>query len=345
MRSKVLLGSLVFCLIGVLVGFCCFKTAEAAQDPKNLNIGIITITVLEEPWNTMFIQSLERVKAEKPHGLELEWDISENVYPPDAERVLKTYAKTGKYDILWGHSSYGDTIKKLSREFPDILWAIGGDGNEPAGGNAYWVNVEVGEPAYLIGMLAGMMTKSNILGVVASYPYPNINFPVNGFKFGAKAVNPDVRVIITFIESWFDPPKAKQAALAQIAAGADMIFAERFGPFEACKEKKVLGFGNYVDQNDLASEVVLSSTIGKFDPIIDFMVDRWWDHQTKGTPYDAPMEKVEFRMKEGSGDIAPYHQLASRVPDDVKKKIEETRKQMLDGTLQVPRSPKPPVSD
>lgn len=345
MKSKVLLGSLVFCLIGLLVGFCCFKTAEAAPNPKKLKIGIIFVTVMEDPWNTAFLQSLERVKAEKPYGLDLEWDISENVYPPDISRVMKQYAKTGKYDIIWAHSGYGDAVKKISREYPDILWCMSGEGNDPAGGNAYWVNMDQGEPAYLLGMMAGLMTKSNTLGVIASYPFPNLNLLVNGFKLGAQAVNPDVRVIASFTESWFDPPKAKEAALAQIAAGADMIYAEQFGPFEACKEKNVMAFGSTVDQNNLAPEVVISSSIGKWDPVINFIVDRWWENQTKGIAYDAPMTKVEFRMKDGSGDIAPYHQLASRVPDNVKKKIAETRKQMLDGTLQVPRDPKPPVSD
>jgi basic membrane lipoprotein Med (substrate-binding protein (PBP1-ABC) superfamily) len=70
---------------------------------------------------------------------------------------------------------------------------------------------------------------------------------------------------MAYIESWFDPPKGKQSALAQIAAGADFIYAERFGPFETAKEKGKLAFGHFVDQNSLAQDIVVSSTIARWD--------------------------------------------------------------------------------
>jgi basic membrane lipoprotein Med (substrate-binding protein (PBP1-ABC) superfamily) len=82
-------------------------------------------------------------------------------------------------------------------------------------------------------MIAGKMTKSNVLGVVAAMPIPEVNRLSNAFCNGAKEVNNKVRCKFSFIGSFFDPPKAKEAALAQIEAGADVLYAERFGVIEA----------------------------------------------------------------------------------------------------------------
>lgn len=282
------------------------------------------------------VQSLDRVKEEKPHGLMVNWDILENVSYPDAERVLRGLAKTGKYDIIWAHSAYSEAVEKMCRDFPDILFAFSGSGNTAIGGNAYWIYMYFKEPPYLLGILAGLMTKTNTIGAVASFPFPSITVPLNSFFSGAKAVNPDIKGVVTYIETWFDPPKAKEATLAQIAAGADFIFAERLGPVAACKEKGVYVFTIHVDQNYLGPEVVLSSTIAKWDPAALYLIDIWWDHVVKGTPYNAPMDKILFDMKDGAGDIAPYHSLASKVPDDIKKKVIQAREDILSGRLVVP---------
>jgi basic membrane lipoprotein Med (substrate-binding protein (PBP1-ABC) superfamily) len=107
-------------------------------------------------------------------------------------------------------------------------------------------------------MLAGGLTKSNKVGVVGGYPVPEVNRLVNAFIAGAKEVNPVVEVLVNFINSWFDPAAAKEAALAQIDAGADVLYAERFGVIEAAEEKGLFAFGNMSDQNELPEFVVSS---------------------------------------------------------------------------------------
>jgi basic membrane lipoprotein Med (substrate-binding protein (PBP1-ABC) superfamily) len=318
----------------------------AAQTPTEVNIAGITITPLEEPWNTSWIQTMERLKAEKPHGLTINLDVTENVAPPDAERVLREYAQTGKYDIIWAHSAYPDAIKVLKDEFPDILWAFSGSGNEGLGGNAYWADVYVHEPAYLMGIIAGMMTQSDTIGAVAAFPFPNVNSPLNGYIAGARSVNPEVQVKATYIESWFDPPKAKESAEAQIAAGADFIYAERFGPFEAVQaHPDTYAFGHFVDQNSLAPEVVVTSVVARWDPDAMVVIDAWWDHVVNGTPYSAPVERVQFFMKDGGADLAPYHDLESTIPQEVKDAVEQARADILSGALEVPYSEEAVTSD
>ncbi len=338
MSGKTLVGSIVVMMATVLFGSLISVTGLAAEKtPTEVNIAIMCIAVVEEPWNTSLIQSLERVKAEKPHGLDVRWDVvGEEVYPPDAERVLGQVAKTGKYDIIWAHSSYSDAIEKLASKYPDTIWVFSGSGNTGLGGNAYWMYTFVHEPAYLLGVMAGLMTKTDTIGAVASYPYPDVTAPLNGYVAGAKSVNPNLKVKVTYIESWFDPPKAKEATLAQIAAGADFIYAERFGPFEACKEKGVMGFGHFVDQNSLSPNVVLSSTLSFWDNNIKYLIDEWWNHVTKGVPYNAPKEKVFYLMADGGGDIAPYHQLGDKVPEKVKEAVKKVRSDIISGKLKIP---------
>ena len=92
------------------------------------------------------------------------------------------------------------------------------------------------EPAYLAGMLAGGLTKSNVIGVVAAMPIAEVNRLANAFILGAQSVNPDVTALVSFINSFYDPATAKEAAVAQIGAGADVLYAERAGVIEAASE-------------------------------------------------------------------------------------------------------------
>lgn len=307
-----------------------------ATGPTELNVAMIFLNTVEEPYNTSFLQSWERVAAAKPHGLTVNYEYTENVAPPDAERVLRELATSGKYQMIFAHSTYSDQVKVLKDEFPDIAWGFTGSGNEGLGGNAYWLDVFVHEPAYLMGIIAGSMTKSNVIGAVAAFPFPNVNLPLNGYIEGAKSVNAEVVAKATYIESWFDPPKAKESATAQISAGADFIYAERFGPFEAATENPgTYAFGHFVDQSSLAPPVVVTSAIAKWDPAILQAIDGWWAHLTEGAAYAAPTDRIVFLMKDGGSDLAPFHDLDSVIPQEVKDAVEKAKADILSGALTV----------
>ena len=95
------------------------------------------------------------------------------------------------------------------------------------------------ESAYLSGMVAGGMTKTNKIGMVGGFPIPEVNRLMHAFMAGAKETNPKVKFTVTFIDTWYDPPKAKEAAFAMIDQGADLMYAERFGVSDAAKERGV----------------------------------------------------------------------------------------------------------
>lgn len=238
-----LLTSLLACLLltpnaNAFWGKKATEEVKKAEKPTAVNIAVLLSSPKEEPYNTALLQSLERVKLEKPEGLDLVWTITENVAPADAERVLRSVAESGKYDIIWPHSSsFVAADPALVDDFPETMWVFAGAAHKNKGGNFYHVVTYPHEPAYLAGIIAGMMTKNDTIGAVAGFPFADVSVQVNGFVEGAKSVNKNLKVKMTYIESWYDPTKAKEAALAQIASGADYIYAERFGPFDACKEK------------------------------------------------------------------------------------------------------------
>jgi len=319
--------------------------APAVNTPTELNIAAVMGSTIDEAWYKAFVESFKRIQAQKPHGLTLNLDYTENVWGDDAERALREYAASGKYQIIWATSSYSDQVQNLKDKYPDILWAFTGSGNTALGGNAYWTYNHVHEAAYLLGVIAGTMTKSNVIGAVAGFPYDDVNDVLNAYIDGAKSVNSNVKAKVTFIESWYDPPKAKEATYALIAAGADYIYAERQGPFEACAEKQVFGFGQYEDQNYLSPDVVVSSTILKWDPQFTYLIDEWWNHATAGKAYDAPMEPIWFPMADGSADIAPYHSFESQLPPELIQKVDQLKADIISGKLVVPLNVEPPTSD
>ncbi|HIQ03929.1 MAG TPA: BMP family ABC transporter substrate-binding protein [Desulfurococcales archaeon] len=308
-------------------------TASPTPTPtEKVRIAVIYVTPIEEPWNMALHQAMKW--AEK--HLNIEYVYTEKVHEADVERVMREYINLG-YKVIFPHSwGYHPVTIRLAKEFPDVLFCQGSGPVDIEWPNNvllydYWIQ----EAAYLAGMVAGLMTKTNVIGVVTAFAVPDVNRLVNAFCAGAKAVNPDVKIIVTFIESWFDPVKAKEAAAAQIEAGADFIYAERYGVFEACREaqkkgKRVYAFGNIVNQNDLAPDVVIASVVWDLRPFIKYVVDMVRRGEIKGGI-------VDWGMKEGWAKFVWNEKLKEKiVPPEVVKKIEEAKKAIIEGKLKVP---------
>ncbi|MBS3652254.1 BMP family ABC transporter substrate-binding protein [Pseudaminobacter sp. 19-2017] len=314
-----------------------------AEEPTKLKIAGILSAGKEAPWETSFVNSMDRVIAAKPHGLEIEVNYTENVYD-NAEQVFRTYAETGEYDILFGDTAYVDAIDKLKDEFPDIMFVMSGSGNQGLGGNAYWVFIHAHEPAYVMGQLAGKLTKSNVVGAISTFPAEDTNDQINAFFAGAKDVNPQVKQKITFIQSWFDPTKSNEATSAQIAAGADMIY-QMSSAFEVCEQSGIGCFGNYVDMSKVAPKSIVASTVVKWDPHINWIVDEWWKVKTTGGKFDAPTEPRWFTWQEDSGELVINPSWEAKLPDGVKKLVAEGTEAIKTGQKKIELNIDEPKSD
>jgi basic membrane lipoprotein Med (substrate-binding protein (PBP1-ABC) superfamily) len=187
-------------------------------------------------------------------------------------------------------------------------------------------------------MLAGGLTQSNVIGVVGGYPVPEVNRIVNAFIAGATAVNPEVDVITTFINSWFDPAAAKEAALAQVDAGADVLFAERFGVIEAAAENELLSFGNMSDQRDLAPQSVVSGPVWHMEPTVDYILS-----QVAGGTYTAQDLKDFSMMAKGGATLAPVNtEVTGGVPQELIDTVTAKETEINSGMFRVDIDEAPP---
>lgn len=326
-------GKITTALFGGLSALIMMAAAAQAENPTKVKIAGVLSAGKEAPWETSFINSMNRVIAAGPHGLDVEVEYTENVYD-NAEQVFRTYAETGEYDIIFGDTAYADAIEKVKGDFPNIMFVMSGSGNRGLGDNAYWVFIHAHEPAYVMGEMAGKLTKSNVVGAVSTYPAEDTNDQLNAFFAGAKSVNPNVKQKITYIQSWYDPTKANEATAAQIAAGADMIY-QMSGTFEVCEQKEIGCFGNYVDMSAFAPKSVVASATVNWDPQIDWVIDQWWNAKTTGAKFDAPKDPKWFTWKEGSGDVVVGQGWAAKLPQDVKKMMDDSIAAIKSGAKQV----------
>jgi basic membrane lipoprotein Med (substrate-binding protein (PBP1-ABC) superfamily) len=179
-------------------------------------------------------------------------------------------------------------------------------------------------------MIAGGMSKSNKIGMVGGFPIPEVNRLMNAFMAGAKEVNPKVEFMVTFINSWFDPPKAKEAAFAMIDQGADVMYAERFGVSDAAKEKGKLAIGNVIDTQDKYPETVVASALWNMEPTIDLALK-----QVKEGKFKAEDFGMYSTMKYKGSELAPLGTFAAKVPAALVAKVEAKQKAILAGTFTV----------
>jgi basic membrane lipoprotein Med (substrate-binding protein (PBP1-ABC) superfamily) len=238
--------------------------------------GAITVfgayaTQIEEPWDGVIHAALN---AEMEAG-RIAYTFTDDIgYAGDMERVLRETAEQDAPDIIFG-DAFGneEAARAVAADYPDIAFVFG-SGQGPAEPNFSVFDNWIHEPAYLAGMIAGGVTQSGVLGVVGGYPVPEVNRIVNAFIAGAQETNEDVEVKVTFLNSWFDPAAAKEAALAQVGAGADVLFAERFGVIEAAQENDLVAIGNMSDQKGLAPGNVVTSVTWNMAPTVAYVIDQ-----------------------------------------------------------------------
>jgi len=327
-------------VLAVMLVFSAALFAGGSQDQMKGDDGFkmaaIFQTSIEEPWDGAIHSACEKVAKE----LGITYEFAEGVQAADFEKVVREYAERG-FDLIVGDAFLAgeEPSRRVAKDYPDVAFAFGSE-HGPQDPNYSVFDNWIHEPAYLSGIIAGMMTQTNVLGVVAAIPIPEVNRLVNAYKAGALSVNPDVKVKVSFIGSWFDPPKAKEAAVAMIESGADYLYAERFGVFEAAKEAGVYAFGNMSDQNSLAPDVVVTSCVWDVYPLIKNSVE-----SVQAGTWKAANLKDWSMMAAGGAKLAPYHGFESKLPEEVKAKVAEVKAKILDGSFTVPVDESEPISD
>jgi len=314
--------------------------APEAAAPANEKLVVFGAyaTAIEEPWDGVIHAALNKAME----AGEIDYTYTDDIgYAGDMERVLQEVAEKNKPDIIFG-DAFGneEAVRRVAADYPEIAFVFGSGGG-PAEPNFSVFDNWIHEPAYLSGMLAGGLTKSNVVGVVGGLPVPEVNRIVNAFIAGATAVNPDVDVKTTFINSWFDPAAAKEAALAQVDAGADVLFAERFGVIEAAAENGLYSFGNMSDQKELAPESVVSGPVWNMNPTVEYIVK-----QVKAGAYTAQDLKDFSMFAKGGASLAPINaDVTGGIPQELLDQVTAKEQEIKSGVFRVDiNEAQPPAS-
>ncbi len=322
-------------LLGTLAAVA-LAAALPVQAQTKLKVAAIYTVPVEQQWVSRIDKAL---KAAVARG-EIEYVFSENVANADYERVMRGYAEKGNQLIVGEAFAVEAAARKVAKDYPKVSFLLGSSGKPQAPNFSVFDNY-IQEPAYLSGMIAGGMTKTNKIGMVGGFPIPEVNRLMNAFMAGAKETNPKVEFMVTFINSWFDPPKAKEAAFAMIDKGADVMYAERFGVSDAAKEKGKLAIGNVINTQDKYPYTVVASALWNMEPTIDRALKL-----VKEGKFSAEDYGVYSTMKHKGSELAPLGTFEKKVPADLVAKVQAKQKAILDGSFAIKvddGQPKPTV--
>ena len=320
-------------ILATLLCVACFTgcgsdkpAAEESATPDSMAL-ILSGPANDQGWNAVAVGGLEATAAQ--YGLET--TIMENVDIADTESAYRQLAAEG-YDIIIGHGyQFGEPAAKVSSEFPNKYFLATEAGSSSENMASYVMACEQG--AYAMGLLCAGVTESNVIGVVGGFEQPSITKELEAFKLAAKSVNPDIKVLEIYINSFVDTNLGYEAAMTMIGQGADVIYQVANqagnGSIKACEEKNVYCCGNSYDQNSIAPAHVLSSTIYNMDQVMLTAVGAILDGTFKGGVYNLGMDKKVV-------EIAPYHDLETVIPQATRDLVAQACEQIISGELEIP---------
>ena len=217
--------------------------APAAAATEPLKIAFAYVGPVGDGGYT-FAHDQGRLALEKEFGDKIKTSYVESVPEgADAERVLRDMAANGNKLVFGTTFGYMEPIQKIAPDFPDVKFEHATGYKTAANVSTY--DSRTYEGAYLAGIIAGSMTKSNVLGVVGSVPIPEVLRNINSFTLGAQSMNPKIKTKVVWVNEWFAPPKETEAATSLINGGADILFqnTDSAAVLKTAEEKGKRAFG------------------------------------------------------------------------------------------------------
>jgi basic membrane protein A len=304
-------------------------SAAAPAPAAPLNVAFAYVgPVGDGGWS--FAHDNGRKAIEKEFGGKIKTTFVESVpESADAERVFRDMVSQGNKLIFGTTFGYMEPMRKVAEDHKDVKFehATGYKTAE----NMRTYDSRTYEGAYMAGIIAGSMTKSNTLGVVGSVPIPEVLRNINSFTMGAQSVNPKITTKVVWVNEWFSPPKETEAATALINGGADVLFQNTDSPavLKTAQEKGKRAFGWDSDMTAYGPKAHLASAIINWTPyytkaVQDALDGKWATGQTW------------WGVKEGAIDIVS---IAEDVPAETKAKVEEVKKGLKDGSFSIWKGP------
>lgn len=326
-----LFGKIAVILAALVLVVGCTQEQKGAGDAKSedaLKVALITpSSVNDSGWSALAYKGLQQIQAEL--GAEIQNVVASS--PADIRDAMRSYAQKG-FDLVIGHGfEYNAIGIEVGKDFPETVF-ISTSGNETAD-NVGTFRFVLEEATYLCGMIAASLSKTKVVGMVGGPEVPSIESTFRAFEAGAKAVDPEIRVLKAYTKSNDDVAAAKRQTLAFLDQGADFIIhqanAAAGGVFEACAERGVYAFGTNSDQSgDGPMTVLASAVIVAERPFVD-IAKLVRDKEFKG-------QTVTMGLREGAVGLVWNEKLSAGVQQRVKDLVSETESKIASGALSVP---------
>ncbi len=272
-----------------------------------------------------------RKAVEKEFGDKVQTSFVENVpESADAERVIRDMASSGAKLVFGTTFGYMEPMVKVAGDHKDVKFEHA-TGYKTAD-NLRTYDSRTYEGAYMAGVIAGKMTKTNTLGVVGSVPIPEVVRNINSFTMGAQSVNPKIKTKVVWVGKWFDPPKETEAATSLINGGADVLMqnTDSSAVLQTAEKMGKRAFGWDSDMTNYGPKAHLGSAVINWGPYYvkatrDALEGKWQGNQQSW-----------WGVKEGAIDMVS---VAADVPEDAKKRLEEVKAGLKDGSFQIWKGP------
>jgi basic membrane protein A len=300
-----------------------------APKPEPLNIAFAYVgPVGDGGWT--YAHDKGRLALEKEFGDKIKTSFVENVpESADAERVIRDLAGQGNKLIFGTTFGYMEPMLKVAADNKGVNFqhATGYKSSD----NMSTYDSRTYEGAYMAGIIAGKMTKTGTLGVVASVPIPEVLRNINAFTLGAQSSNPKIKTKVVWVNEWFNPPKETEAATSLINGGADVLFQNTDSPavLKTAQDKGKRAFGWDSDMTAYGPKAHLASAIINWTPYYIKTTKDVLEGKNAST-------QSWWGVKEGAIDIVS---IADDVPAETKAKVEEVKKGLADGTFMIWKGP------
>lgn len=267
-------------------------------------------------------------------GVKFEFDYTESQQPAQVEAAARDYASRGYNPIVLHCATFRDAAVNAAKAFPNTKFMVATASDSADVPKNFWFyDGAQQEASFVAGYLAGLVSKGHV-GAVGAFEFPAIVRQIEGFRLGARYANPNIKSYATYINSWDDAGKAKEAAQAQIDSGADVIFAATDqaarGAFTAAENSGVYAIASYSDQASLAPKTILVSVLYDYPGLVKMMVvNAALDKLVPGKAY-------QVGIAGGVGELAPNQALYRSLPDEVKRKVNAVFEAIKRGKLLVP---------
>jgi basic membrane protein A and related proteins len=284
----------------------CMAHPENSVSSSHFRVALLTPgPVSDAGWNAAAFDGLQLIKAK----LGAETATVQTRSPTDFEDGFRDFAARG-FNLIFAHGyEYTDAAISVARDFPNTYFVVS-SGSE-ASRNVASLTFKVDDAAFVEGVLAGGVSKSGVVGAIGGIELPSIKLTFDGFKRGFLSVQPKGRILISYIGKFDDVGAAKEAALAQINQGADVLIhdadAAGLGVFQAASQAHVFAFGAIRNQNDVAPDVVLASAVESTPQAFLKIATEVKEHR-----FHPGM--IEYGMADGMVKVVLNPRLAPRIP-------------------------------